>query len=138
MLTAEEEASTLLARVRTFLSFQDIERYSLPWEMMRNSDMKVKDRGVKVEAMEEHLGILPDGAFVPLTTRQQLCFGTAMNKLEYKIKKVRKKAEEVVRVVSSHETGEQDGRDIRLQRVYSRMFITFQETHTRGQQSTLR
>ena len=118
MLTAGEEASTLLDRVRTFLSFQDIERYSLPWEMMRNSDMKVKDRGVKVEAMEEHLGILPDGTYVPLTTRQQLCFGTAMNKLEYKIKKVRKKAEEVVRAVSSHEVGEQDGKDIRLLREF--------------------
>ena len=86
--------------------------------MMQNSDLKAKDRGVKVEAMEEHLGILPDGTFVPLTMRQRICFGTAMNKLEYKIKKVRKKSKEVVQMVNSHDAGEQDDKDIRLLREF--------------------
>ena len=118
LLSPGEEAATLLERVRTFLSSEDLEKFSLPWEVVRNSDLKAKDRGVKVEAMEEHLGILPDGTFVPLTTRQQFCFGTAMNKLEYKIKKVRKKSEEVVRMVNSNDTGEQDAKDIRLLREF--------------------
>ena len=118
LLTPGEEAATLLERVRHFLSFDDTDRYSLPWEMMRNNDMKAKDRGVKVEAMEEHLGILPDGSFVPLTTRQKFFFGSALNKLEYKIKKVRKKSAEIVRTVASDETLEQDGKDIRLLREF--------------------
>ena len=118
LLTPGEEAATLLERVRHFLSFDDTDRYSLPWEMMRNNDVKAKDRGVKVEAMEEHLGILPDGSFVPLTTRQKFFFGSALNKLEYKIKKVRKKSAEIVRTVASDETLEQDGKDIRLLREF--------------------
>ena len=118
LLTPAEEALTLLARVRSFLSYNDIDNYCLPWEVLSDTDPRVKERGAKTEAIEEHLGVFPDGTFAPLSLRQRLFFGTPVRKLEYKLKKVRQQSEEVIDHVSTLEAATDDARDIALLREF--------------------
>ena len=118
LLTPAEEALTLVARIRTFLSYGDIENYCLPWEVLSETNPGVKERGAKTEAIEEHLGVFPDGTFAPLSLRQRLFFGTPLKKLEYKLKKVRQQSEEVIELVSTLETATDDARDIALLREF--------------------
>ena len=79
---------------------------------------RLLDREARVEAIEEHLGVFPDGTFIPLTLRQRLFFGSAMAKLEYKIEKVRLKSREIVAVIQSQEQGEDELKDILLIREF--------------------
>ena len=77
MLTLEEEASAVLERVRVFLLHGDMYDYNLPWtvSISKNVTRDARERAAKMEAIEEHLGIFPDGTFVPLTFRQKIFFG---------------------------------------------------------------
>ena len=117
-LSPQEEALTILSRMRAFLSYGDIENYCLPWEVLADSDPRSKERGARTEAIEEHCGVFPDGTFVPLTFRQRLFFASPQKKLEYKITKVRKQSAKVVRRVSHLETSLEDARDIALLREF--------------------
>jgi hypothetical protein len=117
-LTPQEEALTILGRVRTFLAYGDLDNYCLPWEVISDTDPRAKERGAKTEAIEEHMGVFPDGTFVPLTLRQRLFFSSPLKKLEYKIAKVRKLSDEVVDVVSTLETTTEDAKDIALLREF--------------------
>jgi hypothetical protein len=117
-LTPQEEALTILGRVRTFLAYGDLENYCLPWEVISDTDPRAKERGAKTEAIEEHMGVFPDGTFVPLTLRQRLFFASPLKKLEYKIAKVRKLSDEVVELVSTLETSTEDAKDIALLREF--------------------
>lgn len=118
LLTPAEEALTLLARVRSFLSYGDLDSYCLPWEVLSDTDPRTKERGAKTEAIEDHLGVFPDGTFAPLSLRQRLFFGTPVKKLEYKLKKVREQSEKVTEHVSTLETATDDARDIALLREF--------------------
>ena len=104
--------------MRSFLSYGDIENYCLPWEVLSDTDPRAKERGAKTEAIEEHLGVFPDGTFAPLSLRQRLFFGSPVKKLEYKLKKVRQQSEKVIELVSTLETATDDARDIALLREF--------------------
>ena len=108
----------MLGRVHAFLKAGDAESTSLPWVGLDSSDHTLCHRKATIDAFEEHLGIFPDGTFIPLTFKQRLFFGTPMAKLEYKIDKARKKTKEVVKSIRFLRSTEQDGRDIALLREF--------------------
>jgi hypothetical protein len=118
LLTCAEEASIVLNRVHAFLQTADVENTSLPWVRSSSSDHILCHRKATIDAFEEHLGIFPDGTFVPLTFKQRLFFGTPMAKLEYKIQKARKETKKVVNTIRFLRSTEQDGRDIALLREF--------------------
>jgi hypothetical protein len=91
---------------------------TLPWIGAISTDQVQRHRKATIDALEEHLGIFPDGNFVPLTFKQRLFFGTPLAKLEYKIDKARKRTKEVVKAVSSLQSTDDDGRDIALLREF--------------------
>jgi hypothetical protein len=119
LLTSSEEARIVLDRVHSFLlSEANDVATTLPWIGAISTDQAQRHRKATIDAFEEHLGIFPDGNFVPLTFKQRLFFGTPMAKLEYKIDKARKRTKEVVRAVSSLQSTDDDGRDIALLREF--------------------
>ena len=101
-------------RVRSFLSASDIEDHPLPWEAPKITDSRHNERAAKIKAIEEHLGVLPDGNEVPLTIRQKLFFKDSLSKLHYKIRKVRRECDEIVEVITSFYPWEDDIRNTRL------------------------
>jgi hypothetical protein len=103
--------------VHAFLFVGDVENCRLPWDSMTDT-RRLLDREARVEAIEEHLGVFPDGTFVPLTLRQRLFFGSAMAKLVYKIDKVRMKSREIVEMIESQEQGDDELKDILLIREF--------------------
>ena len=118
LITPGEESTTIIERVRRFLLLSDINNYTLPWHLMTSTDSRVNERNAKIEAIEDHLGIFPNGTFVPLTIRQRMFFGSPVKKLEYKIKKIRSKSREVTEFVNSLETKDEDGKDVALLREF--------------------
>jgi hypothetical protein len=119
LLTSSEEARIVIDRVHSFL-LSEVDDYNttLPWTGAISTDQAQCHRRATIDAFEEHLGIFPDGTFVPLTFKQRLFFGTAMAKLEYKIDKARKRTKEVVRAVLSLQSADDNGRDIALLREF--------------------
>jgi hypothetical protein len=119
LLTVSEEARIVLDRVHSFLlsEIDDCDT-ALPWIGALSTDQALCHRKATIDAFEEHLGIFPDGTFVPLTFKQRLFFGTPMAKLEYKINKARKRTKEVVEAVGSLQSTDDDGRDIALLREF--------------------
>jgi hypothetical protein len=79
---------------------------------------RTTQRNAKIRAVEEFLGVNPDGTSVPLTLRQTLVFRTARNKLEYKLIKVRRAAREVGELVRAIEPYRVEVRDIQLLRAF--------------------
>ena len=118
MLSSGEEAAIVLDRVHSFLQADDDENTSLPWAGLNNTDYVRCHRKATIDAFEEHLGIFPDGTFVPLTFKQRLFFGTPMAKLEYKIDKARKKTVKVLKSIQSLRSTIQDAKDIALLREF--------------------
>lgn len=117
--TASEEVRIILDRVHSHL-LSDVDDYdtALPWVGVMNTDQTQRYRKATLEAIQEHLGIYPDGTFVPLTFRQRLVFGSPIAKLESKIDKARKRAKQVVKAIRSLENTDDDGRDIALLREF--------------------
>ena len=110
-----EEAMQIMDRVRSFLSdSSEIDNQPLPWEALQIADVRSNERAAKIEAIEEHLGVFPDGTEVPLTIRQKLFFGDSLSKLHYKIRKVRHDCREIVEVIESFEPWEDDVKNTRL------------------------
>jgi hypothetical protein len=118
LLSCSEEAAVVLDRVHSFLQAADDDNTSLPWVGSDNTDYVHCHRKATIDAFEEHLGIFPDGTFVPLTFKQRLFFGTPMAKLEYKIDKARKKTKKVVKSIHFLRSSLQDGKDIALLREF--------------------
>ena len=118
MIKPGEEATTIIIRVRKFLLLSDMNNYTLPWHLMTSTKSRVNERNAKIEAIEDHLGLFPNGTFVPLTIRQRMFFGSPVEKLEYKIKKIRSKTKDVIQFVNSLETNYVDGKDVALLREF--------------------
>ena len=106
----------IIQDVRLFLSAQGGNDSRLPWDVVGSADLRVKERGAKIQAIEERLGVLPNGSMVPLTSRQQALFGTSVGMLEYKIQKARLGARGIVKTIESFPSWEADIRDTRLMR----------------------
>ena len=79
----------------------DSDDSQLPWEAMTDLNKRYSEKNAKMEAIEEFLGVLPDGSFVPLTIRQHLAFQTPLRKLEFKISKARKRTKEIVKYINA-------------------------------------
>ena len=90
----------------------------MPWESSAVTGHRLKQKEAKLKAIEEHLGVLPNGHSVPLTLRQKLLFGSSILKLEYKIKKVREEAKKTVEVIESFKPWEAEMKDTRLMRCF--------------------
>ena len=118
MLTSGEETAVVLDRVHAFLRADDVENTTLPWVGLNNTDYNQSHRKATIDAFEEHLGIFPDGTFIPLTLKQRLFFGSPMAKLEYKIDKARKRTKEVVNSIQFLKSTKQEGKDIALLREF--------------------
>ena len=104
----------IMDNVHSFLFFTDVDDQSLPWKTLKNTELKTKERSVKMRAIEEHLGIFPDGSLVPLTFRQKLFFMDSISKLEYKITKVRNEATEIIDEINSFREWEDEIKNTRL------------------------
>ena len=108
----------MLERVNTYLFTKDVEFYQPPWEAMKDTDRVIRERTARIEAIEEFLGVLPNGSFVPLTISQMLFFGSATKKLEYKIMKVRKQSVKVVKSINNLRPWDEAARDTALVRQF--------------------
>ena len=116
--TPGEEAIMIMDRVNSFLLLDDVEDRVLPWETLQTSDCCLKAKEAKLDAIQEYLGMFPDGTPVPLTIRQKIFFGSPLAKLEYKIAKVRLAAKEIIRDINSCRPWEADIKDTRLIRMF--------------------
>jgi hypothetical protein len=116
--TSAEESLTIMERVHSFLFFSNENDKWLPWEVLKVTDIRSQVRIVKLEAIDEQLGIQPDGSFLPLTLRQRLVFKTPLKKLEYKLEKVRLKSKEIIEEIDSLKPWESDMKDKKLMRFF--------------------
>jgi hypothetical protein len=116
--TSAEESLTIMERVHSFLFFNNENDKWLPWEVLKVTDIRSQVRIVKLEAIDEQLGIQPDGSFLPLTLRQRLVFKTPLKKLEYKLEKVRLKSKEIIEEIDSLKPWESDMKDKKLMRFF--------------------
>ena len=105
-------------RVHSYLVLGDLESSSLPWELLKSTDHRLKETGAKNKAIEEYLGVYTDGTTVPLTLRQRFVFGTSLNKLVFKIAKVRKEAKVIIEDITAYKPWEADIKDTRLIRCF--------------------
>ena len=105
---------SIMDRVRSFLSSEEVEQNPLPWEPIKCTELRLKERSAKIKAIEEHLGVFPDGNIVPLTFRQQLFFKDSISKLEYKITKMRREADEIVEIIEGFYPWEDNIKNTRL------------------------
>ena len=124
--TPLEETKDILGRVNHFLSHGNMEILTLPWDwdMMKSNDHNMNYRGTRtktrtstrtrVDAIEDHLGVLPDGTFVPLTLRQRLIHWSPLSRLESKIINTRKKTKKITDLINSFKAWERDKKDNRL------------------------
>ena len=80
--------------------------------------MKTATREATTLAIEEFLGLYPDGTPVPLTLRQRVAFGDTRGKLEYKVIKSRSRAQEIVERVEEVEAYRIETRDVELVRAF--------------------
>lgn len=103
----------ILQRVYAFLAVTDFENISLPW-MTSLSDQRYSERDAKTKAIEECLGVFPDGNFVPLTMRQKLQFWTPLARLENRLARVRATTKSITKQINSFKTWEVDIKDNRL------------------------
>ena len=102
-------------QVHSFLFVADVNHYWLPWEALQGDENhKATERETKIKAIEDYIGVFPDGNFQPLTLRQRLFFSTPMKKLEYKLLKVRNKTKKIVSAVGTFRTWEEDMKDSKL------------------------
>jgi hypothetical protein len=104
----------IIEKVRRYLLLSNGDGHWLPWELLEPSDMLCKARNVKIKAIEDQLGVFPDGSMVPLTLIQKIFFRNPLNKLVYKMEKVRKKANKLIEDVSSYKHWEGDIKDTTL------------------------
>ena len=116
--TVAEESLTIMERVHSFLFFNNENDKWLPWEVLKVTDIRSQARGAKIEAIDEQLGIQPNGSFLPLTLRQRLLFKTPLKKLEYKVGKVRLKSKEIIEEIESLKPWESDMKDKKLMRYF--------------------
>ena len=103
-----------MERVHAFLFEGDVENHWLPWKALKNSDFRSVERGAKINAIEDYLGMFPDGNFLPLTLRQRLFFGSPIKKLVYKLEKVRRKSADIMKSIKTFKPWEDDAKDTRL------------------------
>ena len=103
----------IVQRVQAFLSLDQSSDH-LPWALIDHTSVRTQDRITKIKAIESHLGVFPDGSSAPLTSRQKLLFGSALGMLEYKIKKARLGAKEIVEIIETLKPWEADVKDTRL------------------------
>ena len=108
----------IVDQVHSFLFVGDAESHWLPWEVLRATSYGSIARVAKIKAIEDQLGVFPDGSQVPLTLRQRLYFGTSLGKLEYKISKCQRKSKEIVQAVRSLRAWESDIKDTKLIRCF--------------------
>ena len=101
-------------RARSYLSTVNNAEHPLPWGVPRSTDIGGSERAAKIKEIEEHLGIFPDGNFIPLTLRQRYFYKDSLSKLIYKIQKVRRDCREIVEVIKSFQPWEHDIKNTRL------------------------
>ena len=105
----------ILDQVHSFLFVADVDNYWLPWEALQGDENhKATERETKIKAIEDYIGVFPDGNFQPLTLRQRMFFRTPLQKLEYKLSKVRVKSKEIIAAVGTFRTWEEDMKDSKL------------------------
>ena len=106
----------IMHNVRSFLYLGDKNYSGLPWNTIGVTDLNFKEENAKIKAFEEHLGVRANGSLIPLSYRQKIVFGSSLGKLAYKVKKARTKAEEILRIIGSFKSWEDDAKDTRLMR----------------------
>ena len=114
--TPVDEAMLIIDKVRSFLSEGDVEDRPLPWESLAYTDNRRHERAATIKAIQDHLGVYPDGSEVPLTLRQRLFFSDSLSKLHYKIRKVRRECSEIVKVIGTFHPWEDEIKNTRLVR----------------------
>ena len=109
---------TMMDRVQAYLAVNNVEDQCLPWDILESTSNQSQERSVKLRAIEEYLGVFPDGTFVPLTLRQRLYFASPLIKLEYKICKVRKTTRQIISTIDALKPWEEDARNVCLIRYF--------------------
>jgi hypothetical protein len=105
----------ILDQVHSFLFVADVDNYWLPWEALQGDENhKATERETKIKAIEDYIGVFPDGNFQPLTLRQRLFFSTPLKRLEYKLSKVRIQSKQIIAAVGTFRKWEEDMKDSKL------------------------
>lgn len=107
----------IIELVKKYLAKLVLDTY-LPWECALTMSTQAAIREIKVKAIEEQLGVLPNGDWVPLTTRQILSFGTPHAKLTYKMAKVHLQTKVIIDELETHKPWEVDEKDMKLIRFF--------------------
>ena len=108
----------VIDRVHSYLFVSDEGDMILPWEMLKPSDNRCQVREIKIKAIEDQLGVFPDGSTVPLTLRQKIFFKSQLSRLIFKIGKVRKQTQKIVKDITSFKPWEADIKDTKLIRYF--------------------
>ena len=99
----------MLQEVKHFLD-EYIDYQHVPWQSSKVSAI----RHAKVRAVQDYLGILPDGRPTPLTLVDWLLYGNPKKKLVASIEKARYKANEIAQVLEELGDTELMNRDVAL------------------------
>lgn len=104
----------MLKSVKEFLAQGDVQDTWMPWDELKDTDMRIAHREIRVKTFEDLIGVLPNGDLLPLTCRQRLLFRTPTAKLAFKAGKVHQKSKEIVKEISRLRTTDVGEKDAKL------------------------
>jgi hypothetical protein len=113
-LTPTEEVAAMLKSVKKYLAQGDVEDTWMPWSELKDTDLRIANREIRVKTFEDLIGVLPNGDLLPLTCRQRLLFRTPTAKLVFKAGKVHKKCKDIVKEINELRTTDVDEKDAKL------------------------
>ena len=108
--SVEDELNALLASLEGAMT-KGMEMRKLPWSV---SALESDHWADNAEAIKESMGLDDDGNPLPLTTLQKLFFKSPRKRVEWKLKKAREQAIEVLEELDLFVDGEEDLMDVLL------------------------
>ena len=111
--STEKEAELMLQEVKSFLD-EYIDYQNVPWQTSKTSAV----RHAKVRAIQQYLGILPDGRATPLSSLELLLYGNPKGKLVANIASARKAATNISTVLAELGNTELMNRDVALMQYF--------------------
>ena len=109
-----EEVELMLKGIKTYITKGAVEDRWMPWDELKDTDMRIASMEMKVKTFEDLVGVLPNGDPLPLTCRQRLMFRSPTAKLVFKVSKVHQKAKEIVKEMSALRATDVDVKDAKL------------------------
>jgi hypothetical protein len=111
--STQKEAELMLEEVKKFLD-EYTDYQNVPWQSSKVTAI----RSAKVRAIQQYLGILPDGRPTPLSLLDSLMYRNPMGKLVANIEESRKRAKEISTVLEELGNTELMNRDVALMQFF--------------------